>query len=67
MAKIHNRMPVILPPNAWEEWLDPDEAELGSLDHLLTAYPADQMEAYEVSTLVNSPANDTPECIAAAA
>ena len=67
MAKIHNRMPVILPPNAWEEWLDPDEAELGSLDHLLTAYPADQMEAYEVSTLVNSPANDTAECIAPAA
>jgi len=63
MAGIHDRMPVILPPSAWEEWLDPQEQPLGSLNHLLAAYPADQMEAYPVSTLVNSPANDRPELI----
>lgn len=67
MSKIHNRMPVILPPSAWEEWLDPAELKPEALDHLLKAYPASEMAAYPVSTLVNSPANDTPDCIAPAA
>ena len=34
---------------------------------LLTPYPADAMIAYPVSTRVNNPANDSPECIAAVA
>jgi putative SOS response-associated peptidase YedK len=67
MAQIHNRMPVILPPSAWEEWLDPAEQPPAALEHLLTAYPASEMTAYPVSTLVNSPANDVAECIAPAA
>ncbi len=67
MSTIHTRMPVILPPSAWEEWLDPDEQQPEALAHLLTAYPASQMAAYPVSTLVNSPAYDSPECIARAA
>jgi hypothetical protein len=35
-----------------------------TLATLLTPLPSDEMEAYGVSTLVNSPRNDTPECIA---
>jgi putative SOS response-associated peptidase YedK len=66
MAQIHTRMPVILPPSAWEEWLDPGEQPPDALAPLLTAYPASEMAAYPVSTVVNSPANDTPECIAPA-
>jgi putative SOS response-associated peptidase YedK len=63
MAAIHNRMPVILPQAARERWLDPT-ANAGELQSLLAPFPADQMEAYAVSTLVNSPRNDTPACIA---
>jgi putative SOS response-associated peptidase YedK len=63
VAPIHNRMPVILPKGACERWLDPT-ADTAQLRALLTALPSDQMDAYTVSTLVNSPRNDVPECIA---
>lgn len=63
MKPIHDRMPVILPGESIDAWLDPGEVEAGSLDHLLKPYPADRMTAYPVSTLVNSPANDLPQCI----
>ncbi len=63
LTPIHDRMPVILPPDAYEQWLDPQERADGGLRNLLKPYPSDEMEAYPVSTLVNSPANDTPECI----
>lgn len=62
MSPIHNRMPVILPVPAREEWLDPT-TEIAALQALLVPLDADQMEAYPVSTLVNSPEHDTPECI----
>ncbi len=64
IAPIHNRMPVILPRNMYDRWLDPAEKRAGVLDDLFQPYPASTMKAYEVSTLVNSPANDRPECIA---
>jgi putative SOS response-associated peptidase YedK len=63
MAKIHDRMPVILKPDAYERWLDPAEQPPDKLSGLLKPYAASQMKAYPVSRLVNSPANDTPECI----
>jgi putative SOS response-associated peptidase YedK len=58
MAPIHNRIPVILPTGARDRWLEP-QANVAELQSLLTPFPADQMEAYPVSTLVNSPRNDT--------
>ncbi len=63
MADIHNRMPVILPPEAYDRWLDPAERKPTDLDDLLKPYPADSMTAYAVSTLVNNPRNDSPACI----
>jgi putative SOS response-associated peptidase YedK len=63
MAEIHNRMPVILPPEHYAQWLDPGEPELSQLQPLLTAFPASEMTAFPVSKRVNDPANDTPECI----
>ncbi len=62
LAPIHNRMPVILPPDAYDLWLDPAEQKPAALNHLLKPYPADWMTAYPVSRLVNSPANDLPAC-----
>lgn len=65
MATLHNRMPVILPQSAREQWLDPAPQKPEFLQGLLTQYPADEMTAYPVSTLVNSPANDRAELVAA--
>lgn len=61
MAEIHNRMPVILPPSAYEVWLG--DAKESDLKGLLIPYPAQDMTAYRVSTFVNRPTNDTPETI----
>jgi putative SOS response-associated peptidase YedK len=63
LAPIHNRMPVILPPDAYDLWLDPAEQKPAALNALLKPYPADLMIAYPVSRLVNSPSNDVPACI----
>jgi putative SOS response-associated peptidase YedK len=63
MAQIHNRMPVILPPDAYEQWLDPAERMPDDLNDLLKPYPAELMTAYSVAKLVNSPKNDSPELI----
>lgn len=64
MAPIHNRMPVIIEPADFDLWLDPGPQPDQAL-HLLRPYPASHMAAYPVSSRVNSPANDTPECIQA--
>lgn len=63
MAPIHNRMPVILPRDAYAHWLNPSPQSPLDLQSLLVPYPPDEMEAYPVSTLVNSPANDRPEIL----
>jgi len=63
MEKIHDRMPVILKPEAYERWLDPNEQESDKLSSLLKPYPASPMTAHPVSKRVNKPENDVPECI----
>ena len=60
---IHDRMPIILPPEAYDLWLEPREMNTGLLTELLKPYPAEQMAAYPVSTRVNTPANDDPSLI----
>jgi putative SOS response-associated peptidase YedK len=64
LAPIHDRMPVILPRSAYDLWLDPSVHDPKRLEPLLVPFPADQMEAYPVSRLVNDPGNDVPECMA---
>ena len=66
MEPIHNRMPVILPREAEGLWLDTGQSQTSALKALLVPYPAADMEVYEVSTLVNSPVNDTPDVMARA-
>jgi putative SOS response-associated peptidase YedK len=63
LSKIHNRMPVILPPETYQEWLAVDEQNPDQLDHLLRPYPANELIAFPVSRQVNSPQNDSPELI----
>jgi putative SOS response-associated peptidase YedK len=62
MAQLHNRMPVILPEDAIDEWLD-DEADPASLQLMLQPCPDDWLTAYPVSTAVGSPRNQGPELI----
>ena len=63
MEIIHNRMPVILHPRDYDKWLDPSPQTPEQLKPLVKPFPADMMNAYPVSTLVNTPSNDTPELI----
>jgi putative SOS response-associated peptidase YedK len=62
MAPVHDRMPVIVPPDARELWLtrDTPSAELSAV---LRPYPDDEMEIYAVSKRVSSVKNDDAECI----
>ncbi|MFW9965850.1 MAG: SOS response-associated peptidase [Candidatus Thorarchaeota archaeon] len=59
---IHNRMPVILAREKETAWLDPELQDAEILKELLVPYDAGGMEAYEVSTYVNSPSNNSPVC-----
>lgn len=63
MSRLHNRMPVILHPRDYAQWLDPTPRTPESLQPLLRPFPADEMSAHPVSTLVNAPANDRPELV----
>lgn len=63
LGPIHDRMPVILAPDGEKLWLDSNLQDFRKVSSLLKPYPSDQMEAYEVSTLVNSPRNDLRACI----
>ena len=58
MAPIHNRMPVIVPPDKYQQWLDGAEAQI-----VLRPSSDEQMEAYPVRTNVNRPQTDSAECI----
>ncbi len=60
---LHVRMPVILPPAAHDAWLDPRLQDVERLQSLLRPYPGEEMMAFPVSTRVNTPRNDTPDCI----
>jgi len=65
MVFIHNRMPVILGPDSYEPWLDPDLQDIGILQGCVGSYPANQMGAILVSRRVNNPKFDDPDCIVA--
>lgn len=62
MEPIHNRMPCILTQKDEELWLNPD-AKPEKLMELLDPFPANHMEAYKISDLVNTPRNQTPEIL----
>lgn len=64
VATIHDRMPVILPANAREMWLDTALREEQALLPLLAPYPAAEMTARAVSRLVNNPKNEGAALIA---
>ncbi len=63
LEPVHDRMPVILKPENYEQWLDAKEKDTDKLQELLVPYPAIEMDSYKVSKSVNTPSNDSPELI----
>jgi len=63
MQLIHDRMPVILHPRDYAKWLNPAPQTPENLQPLIKPFPADDMSAYPVSTLVNKTTNDKPELV----
>jgi putative SOS response-associated peptidase YedK len=66
MAPIHARMPVILAPPQYADWLDPGNTNREHLQSLLAPWTATPMEAWPVSRLVNNPRHDSARCMARA-
>lgn len=60
VSGLHDRMPVIIAPEHYDEWLHTGEAQASKLVPLMAPYPDDEMTAYPVSSLVNSPLVDEP-------
>jgi putative SOS response-associated peptidase YedK len=63
VAGVHDRMPVILPEDAWELWLDPSIQDREPLEHLFLPFPPEQMIAEPVSRRANDVNNDDASCI----
>lgn len=60
---VHDRMPVILPEDTYDTWLNREMNDTNYLKSLLVPYPAEEMDLFQVSTLVNSPKNDVEACL----
>ena len=63
LADLHDRMPVIVPDDAWDRWLDPTPADPGELIGLLAPSDSVDLEIYPVSRAVNDVRRDGPELI----
>jgi putative SOS response-associated peptidase YedK len=63
LADIHNRMPVIVPPEAFDLWLDCTNVDAVTASALIVPAPDNLLESYEVSTAVNRTANDGPKLV----
>ena len=67
MAKRHNRMPLVLPEDAWRSWLDPAMGDPAPRSAMLAPYPADPRIARPVSKAVSRVGNEEPARIEQAA
>lgn len=65
-ASVHDRMPVVLDPDAYDLWLDPGIRDVAAVSSLLRPFDARLMRSYPVSTRINRVANDDEECSAPA-
>jgi putative SOS response-associated peptidase YedK len=62
-AALHNRMPAILAPQAWPEWLGEQPADEARLKSLLAPYPSDAMICWPVSARVGNVKNNDSSLI----
>jgi putative SOS response-associated peptidase YedK len=62
-ADLHNRMPVVLKPQAWPVWLGEEPPTVTHLKAMLAPYPSDEMITWPVSTRVGNVKNNDPSLI----
>lgn len=63
LARVHDRMPAILPETAWDAWLDPTNGDTAALRRLLVPAPDEAIDLRVVGAAVNRPGNSGPELI----
>jgi putative SOS response-associated peptidase YedK len=63
VRRVHDRMPVVLPPSTWDAWLDPGNDDVDALRRLLVPAPADLFTAVAVSDAVSNVRNDGPHLL----
>lgn len=63
VAKIHDRMPVILSASEYDQWLDRQITEAQQLEALYAPFPSDLLQAIPISTRINNPRHDSPDCL----
>ena len=63
LKPVHERMPVILKPESYAQWLDPREKDTNTLQTLLAPYPSEEMSAHAVSRAVNIATTDSAELV----
>ncbi len=63
VAKIHDRMPVILGGSEYDQWLDRETTDPTDLASLYAPFPADLLQVIPVSAKINNPRHDGPDCI----
>ena len=63
MEPVHDRMPVILPRQAYGEWLDREARDTDALSKLLVPYPAEGMAMYEISPAIGNVKNDAADLL----
>jgi putative SOS response-associated peptidase YedK len=63
MQPIQGRMPVILRPEDYERWVDPEIKDPNLLKPLLPPYPSEELVAEPVSPKVNKATYDAPDCV----
>lgn len=63
LRDVHDRMPAILRPERYRDWLVAPASDCGRLRHLLIPFEAAMMKRFPVSSAVNDPQIDTPECV----
>jgi len=63
LKPLHDRMPVVLHNEEFNLWFNRDVDDINLLAELFHSYPSDRLEEHIVSKKVNSPSNDSPECI----
>jgi putative SOS response-associated peptidase YedK len=63
LADIHPRMPLMITPDHWDDWLDPRTTDPDTLQALLSPPPAGLLRAYPVGTAVSNVANNGPELL----
>ncbi|WPL15702.1 hypothetical protein Thiowin_00616 [Thiorhodovibrio winogradskyi] len=63
VAAVHDRMPVMIDPKDWDQWLHPGEADENRLKRLFQPCPGDAMIGYPVTWSVGQPRFDAPECL----